>query len=66
MGVHRIEKGLGQILANKLPDELGELALAIGHQVRSFRSQKNMTAVDCAKQANLSQAMLSKIENGSQ
>ena len=63
MGVHRIEKGLGQILANKLPDELGELALAIGHQVRSFRSQKNMTAVDCAKQANLSQAMLSKIEN---
>ena len=45
MGMKRVEKGLGQILVSKLPDELGELAVAIGHQVRSFRSQKDMTAV---------------------
>ncbi len=64
MGVKRVERGLAQSLASQLPDELGELAVAIGHQVRSFRSQKDMTAVDCAKQANLSAAMLSKIENG--
>ena len=45
MGMKRVEKGLGQILVSKLPDELGELAVAIGHRVRSFRSQKDMTAV---------------------
>ena len=64
MTTKRVETGLGNTLANQPADELGELAIAIGQQVRAFRSQQGMTAVDCAKQANLSPAMLSKIENG--
>jgi len=58
------EGDLGKSLVNRSADELSELAIAIGHQVRTFRHQQNMTAADCAKQANLSPAMLSKIENG--
>ena len=64
MATKRVESGLGNTLANQPVDELGELAIAIGQQVRAFRNQQRMTAVDCAKQANLSPAMLSKIENG--
>ncbi len=64
MATKRVESGLGNILASQPVDELGELAIAIGHQVRAFRNQQGMTAADCAKQANLSPAMLSKIENG--
>lgn len=64
MATKRVETGLAKTLAGQPTDELGELAHAIGHQVRAFRSQQDMTAVDCAKQANLSPAMLSKIENG--
>jgi len=64
MATKRVEAGLGKCLANQPVDELGELSLAIGQQVRAFRVQQGMTAVDCAKQANLSPAMLSKIENG--
>lgn len=64
MATKRIETGLGKNLASQPPDELGELAIAIGYQVRAFRNQQDMTAVDCAKQASLSPAMLSKIENG--
>ncbi len=41
------------------------LEMAIGHQVKQFRSKKNMTVTDLAKQASLSAGMLSKIENGS-
>jgi transcriptional regulator with XRE-family HTH domain len=64
MATKRVETGLAETLSGHPHDELGELALSIGHQVRAFRSQQDMTAVDCAKQANLSPAMLSKIENG--
>ena len=64
MATKRVETGLAKTLANPTADELGELALAIGHQVRAFRNQQDMTAADCAKQASLSPAMLSKIENG--
>lgn len=64
MAKRRLETGLGKNLANQPADELAALSLAIGQQVRFFRSQQDMTAVDCAKQANLSPAMLSKIENG--
>ncbi|SVD05162.1 uncharacterized protein METZ01_LOCUS358016, partial [marine metagenome] len=42
MAMKRVETGLGQYIASKLPDELAELAVAIGHQVRLFRSQKDM------------------------
>jgi transcriptional regulator with XRE-family HTH domain len=64
MATKRVETGLGNTLASQPVDELGELAITIGQQVRAFRNQQRMTAVDCAKQANLSPAMLSKIENG--
>lgn len=37
---------------------------AIGHQVRAFRRQLNLTVVDVARRAGLSAGMLSKIENG--
>ncbi len=64
MAAKRIETGLGDSLASQPVDELGVLTIAIGQQVRAFRNKQRMTAVDCAKQANLSPAMLSKIENG--
>jgi transcriptional regulator with XRE-family HTH domain len=41
-----------------------QLEVAIGRQVRAFRSQLNMTVAEVAKQAGLSPGMLSKIENG--
>ena len=40
------------------------LAEAIGAQIREFRKQLKMTAVEVSKQADLSQGMLSKIERG--
>ena len=40
------------------------LEVAIGRQVREFRTQLGMTVVEVAKQAGLSPGMLSKIENG--
>ena len=64
MVTRSIETGLGDKLANRPASELGALAVAIGQQVRAFRNQQGMTAADCAKQAKLSPAMLSKIENG--
>ncbi|MEX2496008.1 MAG: helix-turn-helix domain-containing protein [Woeseia sp.] len=64
MATRRLETGLAKDLANQPVDDLGALSIAIGQQVRAFRNQQDMTAVDCAKQANLSPAMLSKIENG--
>ncbi len=64
MATKRVETGLGRAPDSQPIDELGELAFAIGQQVRAFRSQQGMTAVACAKQADLSPAMLSKIENG--
>ena len=53
----RIEKGFGDPLASQPLDDLDRLAHSIGHQVRAFRRQQGMTAVDCAKQANLSPAI---------
>ena len=41
-----------------------ELEIAIGQQVRAFRTQLHMTVAELALQANLSSGMLSKIENG--
>lgn len=41
-----------------------ELEVAIGRQVRAFRTQLDMTVVELAKQAGVSTGMLSKIENG--
>lgn len=40
------------------------LEIAIGRQVRAFRTQLDMTVVEVAKSAGLSPGMLSKIENG--
>jgi transcriptional regulator with XRE-family HTH domain len=40
------------------------LELAIGRQVRSFRTKQGVTVADLARQANLSPGMLSKVENG--
>ena len=41
-----------------------ELEIAIGRQVRAFRTQMAMTVTDLARQADLSAGMLSKLENG--
>ena len=41
-----------------------ELEIAIGHQMRTFRTQLNMTVSELATLAGLSTGMLSKIENG--
>lgn len=41
-----------------------QLEVAIGREVRTFRTQLNMTVVEVAKQAHLSPGMLSKIERG--
>ncbi len=54
---------------NKLTDSReddGEkqLELAVGSQVKEFRTQLKMTAGEVAKQAGVSQGMLSKIERG--
>ncbi len=47
------------------PDPIANrLEAAIGHQVREFRRQQNMTVAELAKSAGLSTGMLSKIENG--
>lgn len=40
------------------------LEVAIGHQVREYRTKLGMTVADLGRQANLSPGMLSKIENG--
>ncbi len=40
------------------------LEIAIGQQVRSYRTQLGMTVQELAKQAGMSGGMLSKIENG--
>ena len=40
------------------------LELAIGHQVRSYRREQNLTITELARGAQLSTGMLSKIENG--
>ena len=54
---------------SKLPDarlDEGEkqLEMAVGSQIRTFRTQLKMTVGEVAKQAGLSQGMLSKIERG--
>jgi len=41
-----------------------QLEVAIGHQVRQFRQDLDMTVAEVAKLAGLSSGMLSKIENG--
>ena len=41
-----------------------ELEVAIGRQVRAFRTKHHMTVTEVANQAGLSPGMLSKIENG--
>jgi transcriptional regulator with XRE-family HTH domain len=40
------------------------LELAIGRQVKSFRTKQGITVADLARQAELSPGMLSKVENG--
>jgi transcriptional regulator with XRE-family HTH domain len=41
-----------------------DLELAIGRQVRAFRTKMELTVTDLARQADLSAGMLSKLENG--
>ncbi len=41
-----------------------QLEMAVGSQIRTFRTQLKMTVAEVAKQAGLSQGMLSKIERG--
>lgn len=45
-----------------LPENL--LELAIGRQVKEFRTRQHITVADLARQAGLSTGMLSKVENG--
>lgn len=40
------------------------LELAIGRQVRTFRTQQGLTVADLARSSGLSPGMLSKVENG--
>ena len=53
-------------LADELAAEAkdNQLEVAIGHQVRQFRQDLDMTVAEVAKLAGLSSGMLSKIENG--
>jgi transcriptional regulator with XRE-family HTH domain len=54
------------VLADQLAAEAknNQLEVAIGHQVRQFRQDLDMTVAEVAKLAGLSSGMLSKIENG--
>ncbi len=58
----KISAGAGKVDQSETADN--RLEVAIGRQVRAFRTQLNMTVVEVAKQARLSPGMLSKIENG--
>ena len=49
---------------HKAANRDGGLEKSIGHEVREFRRQLNMTVAELAAAANLSAGMLSKIENG--
>ena len=53
-------------LSDSVADDKGEkqLEIAVGAQIRAFRRQLKMTVGEVAKQAGLSQGMLSKIERG--
>jgi transcriptional regulator with XRE-family HTH domain len=55
-----------RVLAEQLAAEAknNQLEVAIGHQVRQFRQDLDMTVAEVAKLAGLSSGMLSKIENG--
>ena len=55
-----------RVLADQLAAEAknNQLEVAIGHQVRQFRQDLDMTVAEVAKLAGLSSGMLSKIENG--
>ena len=55
-----------RVLAEQLAVEAkdNQLEVAIGHQVRQFRQDLDMTVAEVAKLAGLSSGMLSKIENG--
>lgn len=56
----------GPAFINPATEDAGEkqLEMAVGSQIRTFRKQLKMTAGEVAKQAGLSQGMLSKIERG--
>ncbi len=56
------EQALAEQLAADARDN--QLEVAIGHQVRQFRQDLDMTVAEVAKEAGLSSGMLSKIENG--
>ena len=45
-------------------DDLGRLELTIGQQVKKFRQEMALTNPELARNAGISQGMLSKIENG--
>ena len=56
------DRALAEQLAAEARDN--QLEVAIGHQVRQFRQDLDMTVAEVAKLAGLSSGMLSKIENG--
>ncbi len=56
------DRALAEQLAAEAKDN--QLEVAIGHQVRQFRQDLDMTVAEVAKLAGLSSGMLSKIENG--
>jgi len=56
------DAALAEQLAAEARDN--QLEVAIGHQVRQFRQDLDMTVAEVAKLAGLSSGMLSKIENG--
>ena len=47
-----------------LPGELGRLEITIGQQVKKYRQEMALTNPELARNAGISQGMLSKIENG--
>lgn len=56
------DRALAEQLAVEAKDN--QLEVAIGHQVRQFRQDLDMTVAEVAQLAGLSSGMLSKIENG--
>lgn len=58
------DEKLNKLTDDVLDDGEKQLEMAVGSQIRTFRTQLKMTVGEVAKQAGLSQGMLSKIERG--
>ncbi len=63
-GTEYTHEEISRLSFTRSSDGEKQLDIAIGSQIREFRSQLKMTVSEIAKQAGLSQGMLSKIERG--